>query len=57
MPGTGRLYPTPLPTDLFSLENGILHYDAQVEQHQPNVEVPEEEDEVEQQEEGPEQEQ
>ena len=57
IPGAGRLYPTPLPNNLFSLENGVLHYDAQVEQHQPHVEVPEEEDEVEPQEEGPEQEQ
>ena len=57
IPGAGRLYPAPLPTNLFSLENGVLHYDAQVEQHQPNVKVPEEEDEVEPQREGPEQEQ
>ena len=56
IPGAGRLYPTPLPNDLFSLENGVLHYDAQVEQHQPSVEVPEKEDVVKPRREGPEQE-
>ena len=41
IPGAGRLYPTPLPNNLFSLENGVLHYDVQVEQHQPQVELSE----------------
>ena len=58
IPGARRLYLAPLPNNLFSIDNGILHYDAHVEQYQPHIEVPEEDDEVEQQqEEGPEQEQ
>ena len=52
IPRAGRLYPAPLPNNLFSIENVVLHYDAKVEQHHPHVEVPEEDDEVEQQEEG-----
>jgi hypothetical protein len=38
------------------MEDGRLHYDVQVEQNQPDVDVPEEDDEVEEQEEGPRQE-
>ena len=56
IPGAGRLYPAPLPNHLFSIEDGCLHYDAWVEQYQPHVEVPGEDDEVEEQGGGPEQE-
>ena len=40
IPRAERLYLTHLPNNLFSLENGVLHYNVQVEQHQPHVEVP-----------------
>ena len=43
--GAGRLYPTPLPNNLFSIEEGCLLYDVQVEQDQPEEEVPEEDEE------------
>ena len=39
--GAGRLYPAPLPHGLFSIEEGRLLYDVQVEQHQPEEEIPE----------------
>jgi hypothetical protein len=54
--GAGRLYPAPLPNNLFSIEDGLLHYDVQVERNQPDIDMPEEDDEVEGQGEGPEQE-
>ena len=41
----GRLYPTPLPNNLFSIEEGHLLYDVQVEQDQPEEDVPEEDEE------------
>ena len=42
--GAGRLYPTPLPNNLFSIEEGRLLYDVQVEQDQPEEDVPEEDE-------------
>ena len=54
IPGAGRLFPMPLPANLFSLEEGILHYVPQIE-HQRFVpehkEEADEEDEVEEEEE------
>jgi hypothetical protein len=60
IPRAERTYPAPVPHYIFSIEDGRLHYDAQVEQDHPQEQVEEEEvpepnDEVEQ-EEGPEQE-
>jgi hypothetical protein len=28
IPGAGRTYPAPIPNNLFSIEDGCLHYDA-----------------------------
>ena len=45
MPGVAELFPTPMP-NLFSIENGILHYVVQDEEEQvevePKGEIPEE---------------
>jgi hypothetical protein len=55
IPRAGRLLPAPLPNNLFSLENGQLHYVEQEEQEEPYLEEAEEED-VEEEEEAPEEE-
>jgi hypothetical protein len=52
IPRAEHTYPTPVPHYLFSIEDGWLHYDAQVEQDHPeeqddDEEVPEHDDEVE----------
>ena len=47
IPGAGRLFPMPLPANLFSLEEGILHYVSQIE-HQGFV--PENEEETDEEE-------
>ena len=57
--GAGRLYPAPLPNGLFSIKEGCLLYDLQVEKHQPEEKIldedqyQEEEQEVPHQEEQP----
>jgi hypothetical protein len=35
IPGADHLIAAPLPNDLFSIENGHLHYDAQAEASLP----------------------
>ena len=59
IPGAGRLFPIPLPNNLFSLENGQLHFVAQANQEEvdPGFEEPNnEEPKVEEEEGAPEQE-
>jgi hypothetical protein len=51
--GARRLYPTLLPNNLFSIEEGCLHFDVEVEQDQPHDQEPEDDDEVEEQGGGP----
>jgi hypothetical protein len=53
IPIAEHTYPAPIPHYLFSIKDGRLHYDAQVEQDHPEEqddkgEVPEHDDEVEQ---------
>jgi hypothetical protein len=53
IPIAEHTYPAPIPHYLFTIEDGRLHYDAQVEQDHPEEqddkgEVPEHDDEVEQ---------
>jgi hypothetical protein len=44
--GVGRIYSAPLPNNLFSIEEGRLHYDVHVEQDQWHNQEPEDGDEV-----------
>jgi hypothetical protein len=53
IPGAERTHPGPIPHYLFSIKDGRLHYDVQVEQDHPEEqddkgEAPEHDDEVEQ---------
>ena len=45
--GAGHLYPAPLPNGLFSIEEGRLLYDLQVEKHQPEEEILDEDEDQE----------
>ena len=40
IPGEDHLIPDPLPNGLFSIEDGRLRYDAQVEANLPQQEIP-----------------
>jgi hypothetical protein len=59
MPRARHTYPASIPHYLFFIEDGRMHYDAQVEHdhvEEEAEEVPKQDDEVEQEEESPEQE-
>ena len=45
--GARRIYPAPLPNGIFSIEEGSLLYYVQVEQYQPEEEIPEEDEDQE----------
>ena len=51
IPGSGCLFPIPLPANLFSLEEGRLHYVPQIEHEVFKPEHGEEKEEMEQEEE------
>ena len=51
--GAGCPYPAPRPNGLFSIDEGCVLYDLQVEQHQPEEVISEEDEDQEEEQEAP----